>query len=316
MSDSTFARDIHTGLSAAQKYISSRYFYDDAGSVIFQEIMQMPEYYPTRSEFEILSMQSDKIIAKLDFQQPFNIVEFGAGDGMKTRQLLKKLIDQDAAFSYMPIDISRKAIDELEASMLQHLPQLKIRSVVGNYFSVLETLAGDDTPSLFLFLGGNIGNYEDAEVHDLMRAFGKSMKPGDKLLTGFDLRKNPALIRNAYDDPAGITKRFNMNLLHRMNRELGGNIVTSQFDFYSFYNPVNGEVRSYLVSLAKQRIHLSRMDKCYDFEANELISTELSRKYTLPEIEAVAAATGYGVVEHFLDCRHYFTDSLWVKNSM
>ncbi|WP_439583377.1 L-histidine N(alpha)-methyltransferase [Dyadobacter bucti] len=313
MSDNTFAKDIHKGLSAPLKHISSKYFYDDIGSGIFQEIMKMPEYYPTACEFEILSMQGSEIIQRLNFNAPFNIVEFGAGDGIKTRQLLKKLVETNVDFSYVPIDISKKAIEALEANMLEHLPDLKIRPMIGNYFSMIEELSHSGVPSLFLFLGGNIGNYEVHEVNSLLASFNQCMKTGDKLLTGFDLQKNPSTIRYAYDDPKGITKAFNINLLHRINRELGGNFKTSQFDFYSFYNPVNGEVRSYLVSLVKQKVHIQRTDKCYDFEQNELIRTELSKKYTLPEIENSASANGFTVMEHFLDCKHYFTDSLWVK---
>jgi L-histidine N-alpha-methyltransferase len=313
MSDNTFAKDVHRGLSAPLKHISSKYFYDDIGSGIFQDIMKMPEYYPTACEFEILSLQGEQIINRLRFQEPFNIVEFGAGDGIKTRQLLKKLVSNGTDFSYVPIDISKKAIEELEANMLHHLPDLKMNSKIGNYFSMIEELSASHTPSLYLFLGGNIGNYEVNEVNGLLTQFNQSMRPGDKLLTGFDLQKNPATIRCAYDDPKGITKKFNINLLHRINRELGGNFKTNQFDFYSHYNPMNGEVRSYLVSLVAQRVHVQRMDKCYEFRQNELIWTELSKKYTLAEIESTAQQNGFQVVEHFLDCKHYFTDSLWEK---
>lgn len=307
----TFARDIHKGLSAPLKHISSKYFYDDVGSGIFQDIMKMPEYYPTPCEFEILSLQGDNIIGKLDFTRPFQIVEFGAGDGIKTRQLLKKLVERQVEFTYVPIDISSKAIEELESNMLRHLPGLHIKPMIGNYFLMMEELAASKVPSLLLFLGGNIGNYEQQEVVHLLADFRKCMNPGDYLLTGFDLQKNPATIRCAYDDPRGITKAFNINLLHRINRELGGNFKTSQFDFYSHYNPVNGEVRSYLVSLVPQKVHVQHTDKCYDFDRNELIWTELSKKYTLTEIEEVATANGFNVVEHFIDCKNYFTDSLW-----
>ncbi|TLV03164.1 L-histidine N(alpha)-methyltransferase [Dyadobacter luticola] len=313
MSDTTFAADIHKGLTAPLKHISSKYFYDDIGSGIFQDIMKMPEYYPTPCEFEILSLQGEQIIQKLDFQGAFNIVEFGAGDGIKTRQLLKKLTEQGADFSYVPIDISSKALEELEIGMREHLPGLKFEPMVGNYFSMMEELAGSTVPCLFLFLGGNIGNYEINEVNALLSGFGKNMKPGDKLLTGFDLQKNPATIRCAYDDPKGITKAFNINLLHRINRELGGNFNTNQFDFYSHYNPINGEVRSYLISLAPQKVFIKENDHTYSFERNEVIWTELSKKYTLSEIEKTAENNGFKVVEHFLDCKHYFTDSLWEK---
>ncbi|WP_439559621.1 L-histidine N(alpha)-methyltransferase [Dyadobacter sp.] len=311
MSENSFATDIHIGLTAPLKHISSKYFYDDIGSGIFQDIMKMPEYYPTPCEFEILSLQSDQIFNKLGFDKTFSVVEFGAGDGVKTRQLLKKLIENGADFSYVPIDISKKAIDELVGNMRTHLPELKIAPKVGNYFSMMEELSGSDTPSLFLFLGGNIGNYEQEQVNGLLSDFRRNMKAGDKLLTGFDLQKNPATIRCAYDDPQGITKAFNINLLHRINRELGGNFNTTQFDFYSHYNPLNGEVRSYLVSLSPQKVFVQETNYTYSFEQNELIWTELSKKYKIAEIEQVASENGFTVIEHFLDCKHYFNDSLW-----
>jgi L-histidine N-alpha-methyltransferase len=187
----TFARDIHKGLSAPQKHISSKYFYDDIGSGIFQDIMKMPEYYPTPCEFEILSLQGGQIIQKLKFGEPFQIVEFGAGDGIKTRQLLKKLVERQVDFTYVPIDISSKAIDELTTNMRSHLPELKISPMIGNYFSMMEELAASGVPSLLLFLGGNIGNYEAQEVTSLLADFRRCMNPGDYLLTGFDLQKIP-----------------------------------------------------------------------------------------------------------------------------
>ena len=310
---STFEQDIHEGLTASFKNISSKYFYDDLGSVIFQDIMKMPEYYPTPCEFEILSLQGEQILGKLDFNEPFNIIEFGAGDGIKTRQLLKKLMEKQVDFTYVPIDISQKAIEELEANMLDYLPGLKIKSLIGNYFSMMEDLFALQEPGLFLFLGSNIGNYQDPEANDLLGQFYQHMKTGDKLLIGFDLQKNPAVIRDAYDDSQGITKAFNMNLLQRINKELGGNFKKEFFDFYSHYNPVNGEVRSYLVSLKQQEVYISNLEKSYSFRQNELIWTELSKKYTLSEIENLASNNGFELIENFLDCKHYFTDSLWTK---
>jgi dimethylhistidine N-methyltransferase len=311
--EQSFAEDVLKGLSAEAKFLSSKYFYDDRGSSIFQDIMGMPEYYPTQCEFEILSMQSEQILEKLDFDKPFQIVEFGAGDGIKTRQLLKKLMEADLEFQYVPIDISAKAIKDLTNNMTFHLPGLKIKAMVGNYFDMMQQLAASDVPNLFLFLGSNIGNYANQEADDLMTQFHRNMKFGDKLLTGFDLQKHPAVISKAYDDPQGITKAFNLNLLHRMNRELGANFKVNQFDFYSNYNPENGEVRSYLVSLKPQQVYFTRLGKTFDFRQNELIWTELSRKYTLTEIQQMAARNGFRVMEHFLDCKHYFTDTLWVK---
>ena len=308
-----FEKDIDLGLTAPFKHISSKYFYDDIGSGIFQEIMKMPEYYPTACEFEILSLQSEQIIEKLKFDEPFNIVEFGAGDGIKTRQLLKKLVEKGIDFTYVPIDISAKAIRELKANMLSALPELKIKPLTGNYFTMMEELSELKIPGLFLFLGGNIGNYQSNEADQLLTQFFDNMKPGDKLLTGFDLQKNPSTIRDAYDDKAGITKAFNMNLLTRMNRELGADFKIGQFDFYSHYDPANGEVKSYLVSLLDQRVYLQKTGKHYSFRKNELIWTELSKKYTLDGIEELCNRNNFTLINHFMDCKHYFTDSLWMK---
>lgn len=308
-----FAEDVLTGLTAEHKHLSSKYFYDDNGSRIFMQIMDMPEYYPTDCEFEILSQQSDKILEKLNFKGKFNIVEFGSGDGLKTKQLLATFIKKGADFTYVPIDISQEAIDALEKNILKSLPNIDMEPRTGDYFDILEELANDDTPNLFLFLGGNIGNYKADEALDLLEMFNAGMKKGDLLLMGMDLQKNPRIIQKAYDDPHGITKAFNMNLLKRINRELDADIKFDQFDFYCNYNPENGEVNSYLVSLKKQNVHSTALDADFSFEKDELIWTELSKKYSFEEIESLAKKSGFAVTHNFMDCKHYFTDSLWVK---
>lgn len=311
---SSFAQDVQQGLTAKSKYLSSKYFYDDAGSRIFMEIMNMPEYYPTACEFEIISQQSVQILEKLAFAGPFNIVEFGSGDGMKTKHLLKAFANAGANFTYIPIDISQEAIDALTHNINAFVPDIKMQPRTGDYFEVLQELSTNSTiPSLFLFMGGNIGNYPAKDALALLQKFNAGMKPGDKLLMGMDLQKNPRTIQLAYDDPHGITKAFNINLLRRINAELEADIAIDQFDFYSNYNPQNGEVNSYLVSLKKQHFHSTVLNKTFFFEKDELVWTELSKKYLIPQIQELAAASGFSVRHNFLDCRHYFTDSLWEK---
>ncbi|RWW99751.1 L-histidine N(alpha)-methyltransferase [Flavobacterium cerinum] len=310
---SHFAEDVLKGLTTKEKHVSSKYFYDDNGSRIFMQIMQMPEYYPTACEFEILSQQSGNIFDTINFTTKFNIVEFGSGDGIKTRQLLKAFMDKKAQFTYIPIDISQEANDALQQNMKTALPNLDIQPRTGDYFEVLNELSAGTLPNLFLFLGGNIGNYKKDEAIDLLERFNADMKKGDMLLMGMDLKKNPRIIQLAYDDPHGITRSFNMNLLQRMSRELEADILSDQFDFYSNYNPKNGEVNSYLVSLKKQSFYSKVLDTTFHLEKDELIWTELSRKYSFEEINALAEATGFTVKNNFLDCRHYYTDSLWVK---
>lgn len=311
--DETFAKDVINGLTAYQKHISSKYFYDDAGSRIFQEIMKMPEYYLTDSEFEILSLQAEQIYEALQFSGTFNIIELGAGDGFKIFKLLEYLQNKEIQFNYIPIDISQEAIDILTQRLKERLPNLNIKPKVGDYFEILKDEMQGNLPSLLLFLGGNIGNYMKEDAIDLMRLFHQNMNDGDKLLVGFDLKKNPLIIRQAYFDPNGITKRFNINLLLRMNREFDADFKIDDFDFYCQYDAMTGEVKSYLVSLKKQTVQFKKLDINIAFDQNELIWTELSKKYTTAEIETLARTSGFDVKRHFLDCKHYFTDSLWKK---
>ncbi|MDO1501580.1 L-histidine N(alpha)-methyltransferase [Winogradskyella maritima] len=309
----SFEADVRAGLSAEQKHLSSKYFYDDNGSRIFQEIMNMPEYYPTDAEFEILAMQSKAIFEALDFSQPFNIIELGAGDGFKTYKLLEYLVNENINFNYVPIDISQQAIDSLTKRLSERLPGLNIKPRTGDYFHVLKEEKHSEIPSLLLFLGGNIGNYHPDEADELLKLFHNNMNEGDKLLIGIDLKKNPLIIHKAYFDPHGITKRFNLNLLLRMNRELGADFKVDDFDFYCHYNPITGDVKSYIVSLRAQKVHFKAMDFTVDFDYNELIWTELSKKYDFEGIDSMASRSGFEIQENFLDCKHYFTDSLWVR---
>ncbi|WP_430466844.1 L-histidine N(alpha)-methyltransferase [Winogradskyella ouciana] len=309
----SFAKDVLAGLTAKSKYLSSKYFYDDNGSRIFQEIMNMPEYYLTDAEFEILSMQSKQIIDALEFSTPFNIIELGAGDGFKTFKLLEYLVNNDVNFNYVPIDISQEAMDILSERLKKRLPGINIKPKVGDYFEILSANKDSDYPSLLLFLGGNIGNYLEDKANELIKLFNDNMKVRDKLLIGFDLKKNPITIHNAYYDKHGITKRFNLNLLLRINRELNADFKIDDFDFYCHYNPITGEVKSYIVSLTKQRVNIKALNTYVEFDYNELIWTELSKKYALDEICNLAETNNFKLKSNFLDCKHYFADSLWEK---
>ncbi|MEM7658108.1 MAG: L-histidine N(alpha)-methyltransferase [Bacteroidota bacterium] len=308
-----FLHDVQSGLGQFPKRLPSKYFYDDIGSQIFQEIMEMPEYYLTNAEHEILRDQAAELIDAVGFAGQFSLVELGAGDGAKTKSLLQHLVDRGRKVVYRPVDISAKAVELLEADFRQDLPELEIQSLVGDYFEVLEAVDLGPDPALFLFLGSNIGNYETPAAIELLQHFGEFMRPGDKMLVGFDLKKQPETILKAYGDPHGITARFNLNLLTRMNRELGTNFDPGQFLFYPSYNPHTGEVRSCLVSLVEQSVYLPATDQTFSFNAFETIATELSKKYSLREIEALAEQSGFRFHTHVLDSRRYFSDSLWEK---
>lgn len=313
--EKTFAEEVAEGLSDSPKYLSSKYHYDDEGSRIFQEIMAMPEYYLTDCEMDIMKNQAVKIYEATGFKEHFNIIELGAGDGLKTKELLRNLLAINADFTYVPIDISEEAINLLVDSLrTSSLPELKMNPQVGDYFEVMDKVeAEEDCPNLVLFLGSNIGNFRPEWALDLLQHMNEHMRSGDKLMVGFDLMKNPNLIRNAYFDSQGITARFNLNVLARINRELGGGFDLDKFEFYSFYNPENGDVRSYLVSLEEQEIAITDTGRSFHFNRDEAIWMELSKKYSLSGIEQMGKDAGFKFEQHFLDSRKYFSDSLYTK---
>lgn len=311
MANTQFEKDVAEGLSQQQKQLSSKYFYNDQGSRIFQEIMEMSEYYLTDKEFEIFNHFGGEIYDKLNFKKPFQLIELGAGDGIKTAELIRHLIARNVNFTYTPIDISKEANDMLSAKLKKEFPTLKIEPKTGDYFEILADFKKQDQPVLLLFIGSNIGNYKANEVLELFHLFQKSLNQHDKLLIGADLKKNPTIIRQAYFDPNGITKRFNINLLKRINEELNGNFNIEKFDFYASYDPKAGEVNSYLVSLQQQEVKINNV--IYPFDKGETIWTELSKKYDLKELSSIAENANFKLVHHFLDKECYFTDSLFEK---
>lgn len=309
MQHDDFKSDVLKGLSNNPKYLSSKYFYDDKGSAIFEEIMRMPEYYLTACENEILQEQSDQILKALN-HTPNQIIEFGSGDGTKTKHLLKALSKLNAKALYIPIDISLQAINRLTENILHELPKQNLRPVVGDYFSFRQNATSQ---SLFLFLGSNIGNYTHEKSIELLKHFNSVMHAGDSILVGFDLQKSATKILDAYNDQHGITKRFNLNLLERMNRELDANFDLNQFDFFVSYSEKTGELKSYLKSLIDQDVLIMANNQKVSFSKDELIWTELSQKYNLSQIEDLANAANFKVRKHFHDSQNYFTLSLWTK---
>ncbi|MEN7550920.1 L-histidine N(alpha)-methyltransferase [Rapidithrix thailandica] len=306
-----FAEDILKGLTSQPKYLDSKYFYNKQGDQLFQKIMQLPAYYLTDSEFEIFSFQKDKILQYFQSgTEQFNLIEFGAGDGFKTKVLLSYFLEQKSSFHYSPIDISQNALDNLTSDLLKQFPELRITGIRNDYFHALEKLnQHQQERNVILFLGSNIGNFKKDGASDFLKALRKYLKEGDILLIGFDLKKNPDTILQAYNDSSGVTKAFNLNLLQRINDELDANFDLTTFKHYPTYNPDTGETRSYLISTQKQNIEL--LDTTIEFEAWEPIYMELSKKFDQAEIYDLAQQSGFQVIENLFDCKHYFTDSLW-----
>lgn len=310
-----FAADTLRGLSAGRKFLLPKYFYDEQGSIIFQEIMQMPEYYLTAAESEIFTTYSKNLIKIFrEGSYGFDLVELGSGDGVKTRILLNSLLDDGADFRFVPVDISKKSTDDLTGILKQDMPDLEVKAFTGDYFELIKSNdSNGNIHKVILFLGSNIGNFPDDELDLFLTGLSGFTRSGDKVVIGFDLKKSPAIIMNAYDDPYGLTRKFNLNHLARINRELHADFDLSRFEHFTEYNPYSGELKSYLISLANQSVLAGKPGQTFMFERWEPIFMELSRKFELDEIEELAARYGFKTEEHFTDHNNYFADSVWVK---
>lgn len=304
-----FEKDIIEGLSRKEKKLSSKYFYDERGDKIFQEIMELDEYYLTNSEAEIIKTKTQDIASIFPYDH-FDIIELGAGDGTKTIWFLRQLLALQKDIIYYPLDISPDVLRTNVDNIKLELPDLNIHPVPGDYFNTLHSLE-NKTPKILMFMGSNIGNYIDEKAVEFLKMISQFMQKGDLLLVGIDLRKNPVEILRAYNDDEGVTRRFNLNLLDRINRELNGNIDVSAFDHYPYYDPVTGIAHSYLVSCKEQVANIG--DYQIQFGKNELIHMEVSQKYSLNEIEHLKTSVGFRHVNHFLDSKEFFSVSAFEK---
>lgn len=308
-----FAQDVLEGLSDYPKHLSSKYFYDAAGSELFRKIMRMEAYYLTDCEYEIFKEQKDDLLASfMEPGGPFSLVEFGAGDGLKTQILLKHFLEKGSNFSYSPIDISKDALLKLEAELTEKFPNLEVESLPYEYFEALRRLnLKEGKRKVVFFLGSNIGNFTEKQAIHFLRNLASELTPEDRVLIGFDQKKDPQTILTAYDDPEGITRAFNMNLLTRMNRELGANFDLSTFRHNPTYDPQTGETKSYLISTEKQEVRIEGIGKTIKFKAWEPIWLELSQKYDKKMIKRLAKKSGFEVIKNFRDSRKYYVNSLW-----
>lgn len=312
---SEIAHAVLEGFKRSPKRLPSWLFYDETGDKIFQAIMRMPEYYLTSCEYEIFQTHKEQLINCFSAnRKPFDLVELGAGDGIKTEILLKSLLGQKHEFSYIPVDVSGAVLAQLEERLKNAHPELDIRPLNKRYRDAMNTLNEEDpSRKIYLFLGANIGNFLLDEAVTFLRDISLAMSIEDQILIGFDLKKDPRLIQAAYDDPHGVTSDFNKNLLVRLNRELGADFKIDQFKHYPLYDPETGTTKSYLVSLKDQEIYFEALDETINFKMWELIHTEVSQKYDEDMIHKLASDAGFEVVEFFYDCRHYFTDVLLRK---
>jgi L-histidine N-alpha-methyltransferase len=313
--DNTFLRDIKGGFSKNPKYISSHYFYDKAGDELFQQIMEMPEYYLTNAEMQIFREQSEEIIDSFHIgkNEEFELIELGAGDGEKTQYLLKTLLEKKYHFKFIPVDISQNSLSVITNRMENLFPNLAIDPKQGDYFQVLDELFLSNKPKVILLIGSNLGNMQDEIAKEFLNKIANHLKINEKLLLGLDLIKAKNIVLPAYNDAAGITKDFNLNLLKRINRELGGNFEIENFEHAPEYTEEEGVAKSFLRSKKKQTVYIKDLDQSFEFEAGELIHTEISRKYNDEILKDLIHTSGLEISHKLMDSKKYFADYILTK---
>lgn len=306
-----FRQDILLDLGSNPKKLSSKYFYDKIGDELFQKIMNMESYYLTNCELDIFKTKTAQIA---DFispnNEPFDLIELGAGDAVKSSYLLQYLVDQGATFSFMPIDISGNILSVLKNKLNNSIPNLEIICLKGEYFEMIDQATTlSSRRKVVLFLGSNIGNMEYEQALQFCSELKNKLNAGDYLLIGFDLKKHPKTILQAYDDRTGITASFNLNLLKRINQELDADFDISQFEHYQTYDPSTGACRSYLISLINQQVTIGEYQ--IPFYENEAIFMEISQKFSPEDIHDLARESGFVTVTELYDTKKWFMDAIW-----
>jgi len=310
--NSVFYKEVMKGLQSSPKYLDSKYFYDDYGDELFQQIMNCEEYYLTNCEMEILKTQSAKIASSIPaLKDNFDVIELGAGDCSKSIHLLKQIFKIDNNFTFFPIDISAHVIKLILADLPKKIKELHIHGLNGEYIAMLKKANEISTKrKLVLFMGSNIGNMDNDEAIAFCKELRSNLNEGDYVLIGFDLKKDPQIIWNAYNDKKGITSEFNLNLLRRINKELNADFEVENFKHFPVYNPESGECKSYLVSKCAQQVSIGDTE-IISFEENETIDMEISTKYSISQTNKIAKSGGFKAVEYFYDSKHWFADALW-----
>lgn len=305
-----FAAEITSGLSQIPKKIPSKYFYDDIGSQLFQEITRLEEYYLTRKEFEILNLYKETF-PELINEKEIDIVELGVGDGHKTKLLIEGFIKKGIKVHFYPVDISTEALHQLESN-ISAFREIEVEAIAAEYLQGLEYVNEQSIrKKIVLFLGSNIGNFSREEEAHFLKNISSNLRADDYLLIGFDLKKDINIMTAAYSDSKGVTAHFNLNLLERINHELEGDFDIKKFRHLAQYNPVIGAMESFLISLTEQTVTLKKLNKSFHFEEFEPIHMEYSFKFTEKEIEKLSLEGGFTKVRNFSDPQHFYVDSLW-----
>jgi len=304
----SFAREVEEGLSRTPKSLPSKLFYDGPGSVLFEEITRLPEYYLTRTELEILRTRADEIA--LAAGPNIAVVELGAGTATKTTTILRAFAGKQIRTSYFPVDISPSALDDAKIHITTQCPTVRVRPVVADFsegFGFLRDIPGR---KLVLYLGSSIGNFDPENAVSMLSEVRKQLNPGDSLLLGTDLIKPSAILIPAYDDARGITAQFNRNILRRLNRELGTGFYVNAFRHVACWNAVRSRMEMHLQSQCRQTVSLGILGSKVNFSAGERIHTENSYKYTTDTVNKMLASAGFSLDETWFDHRKWFALNL------
>jgi len=313
---SSFADDVRSGLTSSPKGLHPKYFYDELGSQLFEAICRLPEYYLTRAESEILSRYADEAIKRVP--SPVSLVELGSGSATKTRYLIEAIFRRQSELHYQPVDISPTALEASARDLLDTYTGLRITGYAGEYHSSLTSMRDNPGPRshhekiLALFLGSNIGNFTPAEAKAFLQDVRQIMKPGDGLLLGADLKKDPAKLVAGYDDVLGVTAAFNLNLLLRINRELNGEFDLSTFRHKAIYNEEQSRIEMHLVSTVRQSIPINSLGVDIEFCAGESIHTENSYKFDRTQLATMADSARFTLTESWRDRMEQFSFNLFL----
>jgi len=301
--------EVVAGLTGAPKTLPYKYFYDDRGSELFVEITRQPEYYPTRTERWILDTHAPDIAATAAAGE---LLELGSGAADKTRALIGAMLERGSMLRFLPIDVSGGILRDSSRELLQAYPDLEIWGLIGTYHQALRGLPeAERGRRLLIFLGSSIGNMTDAEADTFLGEAHAALDPGDHFLVGFDLQKPVELIEAAYNDRAGVTAAFNLNMLCHLNRRFDGDFDTGRFAHRAFYDRRAHHIEMHLESRADQRVRLAALDLEVDFVAGETIRTEISRKFHLPTVARRFDARGFAPEAHWTDPENWFALALF-----
>ncbi|HFD81487.1 MAG TPA: L-histidine N(alpha)-methyltransferase [Gammaproteobacteria bacterium] len=290
------AGDARAGLLQQPRSMPPKYFYDERGSRLFDAICDTPEYYPTRMEERLLQNHALEIVRRA---RPDHILEFGSGTARKTRHLFDACELEGWHSAYWPFDVCEAMLEESGRSLLQRYEWLEVNALVGDYLGGLRAMPRPQGNCLYVFLGGTIGNFSERQARAFLAELRALMRPGDRLLLGADRLKDAGVLHAAYNDAAGLTAAFNLNLLRVLNRELDADFRPEAFAHCACFNQDEQQVEMYLVSRHRQRVRLAELGVVLDFAAGERIQTEISRKFTADGLETLLSSAGLAVAHHF-----------------